>query len=118
MTDQPAVALPFYDKVIGLTSAEVPMGPDYSYTMFSVGDRQVGGSTTPQMEGVPNHWNVWFATADVDATVAAATGLGGSALVVPMDMPVGRMAQPSATRRARVAQPGVLDLSGKRIEAQ
>ena len=59
--------------------------------MFVVDGQQVGGSTPPQTEGVPNHWNVWFATADADATAARAVELGGAVLVAPMDMPVGRM---------------------------
>jgi predicted enzyme related to lactoylglutathione lyase len=91
VTTDAATALPFYEKVLGLTSEAVPFGPDYSYTMLTVDGRQVGGSTAPQADGVPNHWNVWFATADADATAGAATALGGTVLVGPMDMPVGRM---------------------------
>ena len=34
---------------------------------------------------------MWFATADADATAVTATELGGTVLVAPMDMPVGRM---------------------------
>lgn len=85
-------ALPFYETVLGLKSSSVQMGPDYAYTMFQVGDQQVGGATPPQMAGVPNHWNVWFAVASADETAARVTELGGSLLVEPMDMPVGRMA--------------------------
>jgi hypothetical protein len=44
--------------VIGLKSDAVPFGPEHSYTMFVVDGRRVGGSTAPQAEGVPNHWNV------------------------------------------------------------
>jgi uncharacterized protein len=44
------------------------------------------------MPGTPNHWHVYFAVADADATVARATELGGSILVEPFDTPVGRMA--------------------------
>jgi predicted enzyme related to lactoylglutathione lyase len=91
ITTDAGAALPFYDTVLGLRSETVPFGPGFSYTMFVVDGRQVGGSTPPQAEGVPNHWNVWFATADADATAARATELGGTVLVAPMDMPVGRM---------------------------
>jgi uncharacterized protein len=85
-------ALPFYEKVLGVQAVTVPMAPGYSYTMFQVGDQQVGGSTPPQMEGVPNHWHVWFSVESADATASTARELGGQLLVEPLDMPVGRMA--------------------------
>jgi predicted enzyme related to lactoylglutathione lyase len=39
---------------------------------------------------VPPHWNVCFAVADCDATVAKARELGATITVQPMDMPIGR----------------------------
>src|SRR5512133_1673459 len=71
---------PFYDTVLGLTSETVPFGPGFSYTMFVVDGQQVGGNTPPQTEGVPNHWNVWFATADAYATAARAVEREGAVL--------------------------------------
>ena len=85
-------ALPFYEKVLGLQAVTVPMGPDYSYTMFQLGETQVGGSTPPMMEGVPNHWHVWFVSADVDASATKARELGAELIVEPQQMPIGRMA--------------------------
>ena len=84
-------ALPFYEEVVGLSARSVPMG-EGEYTMLFVGEDMAGGATPPQMEGVPNHWHVWFAVSDPDATAAAATAAGGRALVGPVDMPVGRFA--------------------------
>lgn len=81
----------FYEQVVGLTTSDTEMGGD-SYTMFQVQDRPVGGTTAPQMPGVPNHWHVYFAVADADAAVAQATEHGGSVLTDPFDSPVGRMA--------------------------
>jgi hypothetical protein len=46
----------------------------------------------PQMAGVPNHWHVYFAVADADATVAKIKQLGGSVVVEPFDTPIGKMA--------------------------
>jgi predicted enzyme related to lactoylglutathione lyase len=85
-------ALPFYEKVFGVQAVSVPMGPDYSYTMFQVDGTQVGGSTAPQMEGAPNHWHVWFAVAALDESAALVRDLGGELLVEPTAMPIGRMA--------------------------
>jgi len=84
-------ALPFYEAVVGLSARKVPMGDD-EYTMLFVGEDMAGGATPPQMGGVPNHWHVWFAVGDPDATAAAAAAGGGSVLVGPMDMPIGRFA--------------------------
>jgi predicted enzyme related to lactoylglutathione lyase len=89
ITTNPSVA--FYQEVLGLTTSGVDMG-EGEYTIFQADDQQVGGTTAPQMPGVPNHWHVYFAVADADATAAKITERGGSLLVDPFDTPVGRMA--------------------------
>jgi hypothetical protein len=40
--------------------------------------------------GVPNHWLVYFAVADCDASVARLTELGGTVRLPPIDIPPGR----------------------------
>jgi predicted enzyme related to lactoylglutathione lyase len=90
ITDDPGVVT-FYQHVVGLTTSTMDMGIG-EYTMFEVGGQQVGGSVAPQMPGVPNHWHVYFAVADADATAAKVTELGGSILAAPFDTPVGRIA--------------------------
>jgi uncharacterized protein len=90
ITSDPAAAK-FYEQVLGMTTSIMDMGQG-PYTLFEVGGQMVGGTTPPQMEGVPNHWHVYFAVADADATAAKAKELGGSALVEPFDTPVGRIA--------------------------
>jgi|SRR5271170_316952 len=90
ITTDPAAAK-FYEQVLGVTTSVMDMGTG-EYTLFEVGGQMVGGSTPPPMEGVPNHWHVYFAVADADATAAKATELGGSVMVPPFDSPVGRMA--------------------------
>jgi uncharacterized protein len=84
-------ALPFYEAVLGLSARSMPMG-DAEYTMLYAGDAVVGGATPPHTDGVPNHWHVWFAVANADATAAAATAGGGRMLVAPTDMAIGRIA--------------------------
>jgi predicted enzyme related to lactoylglutathione lyase len=44
------------------------------------------------MEGVPNHWHVYFAVEDVAEAVAKATSLGGGVVNGPFDTPIGPMA--------------------------
>jgi predicted enzyme related to lactoylglutathione lyase len=44
-------------------------------------------------EGVPSHWNVYFGSADVDATIKLLESLGGSVLEPAEDTPYGRLAK-------------------------
>jgi uncharacterized protein len=81
----------FYEQVLGMTTSTMDMGPG-PYTLFEVGGQMVGGTIPPQMEGVPNHWHVYFAVADADACARKVAELGGSVLVEPFDTPVGRIA--------------------------
>jgi predicted enzyme related to lactoylglutathione lyase len=88
-TDPGAIA--FYEHVLGVTTSKMDMGAG-EYTLFEVGGQMVGGATAPQMPGVPNHWHVYFAVADADATAAKVTELGGTIIAEPVDTPVGRIA--------------------------
>jgi predicted enzyme related to lactoylglutathione lyase len=90
-SDDLAGALPFYEAVVGISPRDAPMGDD-TYTTLYVGEDMVGGATAPQMEGVANHWHVWFAVGDTDEAVARATGIGGSVAFGPLDIPIGRVA--------------------------
>ena len=74
-----------------MTTSTMDMGAG-EYTLFEVGGQMVGGTTAPQMPGVPNHWHVYFAVADADAAAAKVTELGGTVMVEPFDTPVGRIA--------------------------
>jgi uncharacterized protein len=91
ITADPA-AVAFYTAVLGLTTSTMDMGEGGVYTLFEAGGQQVGGSMAPPMPGIPNHWQVYFAVADADATAARAAELGGAVPVPPFDSPVGRMA--------------------------
>jgi uncharacterized protein len=90
ITTDPSAAA-FYEQVLGLTTSVMDMGSG-KYTIFEAGGQQVGGTTAPQMPGVPNHWHVYFAVADADASTAKVAELGGSILAGPFDIPVGRIA--------------------------
>jgi predicted enzyme related to lactoylglutathione lyase len=90
ITDDPA-AVSFYEQVFGVTTTTADMGEN-KYTMFEAGGQQVGGTMPPLMAGMPNHWHVYFAVADADATAAKIKQLGGSVMVEPFDTPIGKMA--------------------------
>lgn len=100
---------PFYQAVFGWEpNASQIEGMDY--TEFKVGDRSVAGGTAlrPGEEGVPSHWLVYFAAADVDASTARAAELGGTVLAQPMDFPGGRF---SVIRDPQGAVFGLLRMS-------
>lgn len=85
-------ALAFYAEVVGIGSqASEGLGDDYT-TITNVAGDVVGGATRPMAEGMPPHWNVYFAVADPDATAARVEALGGKAVVPNFDVEgVGRM---------------------------
>jgi uncharacterized protein len=93
ITDKPDSALAFYAAVFGVTSSTVEMGPGQTYHLLKVGGTDVGGCMEPPMPDVPNHWHVYFAVRDADATAAQAGAGGGQVAVEPFDIPsVGRSA--------------------------
>ena len=86
----------FYGEVFGWTATD--LGPDFGgYRIFNrAGDADgngIAGFMTVPEASIPPHWQPYVAVDDVDATVAKATELGGSAIMEPMDVPtIGRIA--------------------------
>lgn len=81
----------FYHEVFGWETGTIPMGDGASYTTFKVGGADIGGTAPPSMGQAP-HWQVWFGTADPDATAARAAELGAKVLVPPTDSAIGKFA--------------------------
>lgn len=87
----------FYTSVFGWTPGRPSFeGAPESYTVWEVSGKSVGGMMQMTDEffppEVPSHWQVCFAVADCDATVAKARALGATIFAEPMDMPIGRFA--------------------------
>jgi predicted enzyme related to lactoylglutathione lyase len=88
----------FYGGVFGCTVQEIPgatQGSADAPTRYSLqlGDLLVGGCHAPvPEEGDAPRWTVSFRVADADESAARAEQLGGSVLLPPMDVPVGRFA--------------------------
>jgi predicted enzyme related to lactoylglutathione lyase len=83
----------FYAAVFGW-GAKTNEGP-FPYTEFQVGGGSIAGGMpqppgTP--EGMPPFWAVYFAVADLEATLASVKELGGQVLMDGMDSPAGRFA--------------------------
>ena len=93
ITDKPDAALAFYEAVVGLEHATMEMAPGDNYILLKAGGTEVGGCMEPPMPEVPNHWHVYFAVEDTDASAAKASAEGGTIMVEPFDIPtVGRSA--------------------------
>ena len=87
----------FYASVFGWTPGRPSFeGAPESYTVWELSGKPIGGMMQMSEEyfpaEVPAHWNVCFAVADCDATVAKARELGATITSGPMDMPIGRFA--------------------------
>jgi predicted enzyme related to lactoylglutathione lyase len=95
-SDQPS-AKKFYEQLFGWTADDRPMGPDSFYTMFKLDGRDVAAACTLRPDqlqrGVPPHWNLYVAVANVDESAERAGELGASVLAPPFDVfDAGRMA--------------------------
>ena len=86
----------FYASLFGWTYEEEEFGEAGIYTIISIGGNTVGGlldisGRVP--EEVPNHWLVYFAVDDANATLATVREKGGNVAFGPTDIPrVGRTA--------------------------
>lgn len=92
-TDAPA-ARAFYTHVVGWTAQDGGM-QDVAYTLLLAGDVMAAGlmALPPQAAGAPPGWMGYVEVADVDATAAQATTLGGTVHLPPHDIPtIGRFA--------------------------
>jgi predicted enzyme related to lactoylglutathione lyase len=94
VSPDPKAAIGFYAELFGWKPREMDMGPGGTYTILQAGDRDVGGALPKEAtKGIPAHWNLYFTTRDVDASVSQIEGLGGKVLTKPQDIPnVGRFA--------------------------
>jgi predicted enzyme related to lactoylglutathione lyase len=87
----------FYPQVFGWSAGRPAFeGAPDTYTVWQLDGKPVGGMMQMSEEHfpseIPSHWNVCFAVADCDATVARARELGASVTSEPVDVPIGRFA--------------------------
>jgi predicted enzyme related to lactoylglutathione lyase len=93
VSSDPTAAMEFYSELLGTGTMEQDMGTPEPYRMLVVDEAPVAGVMPPPMEGIPNHWSVYFAVADMENTLAKTTELGGAVVVPEFDVPgVGKMA--------------------------
>jgi uncharacterized protein len=86
----------FYGAVFGWGFEDNDMGEMGNYTTISLGGNPVGGilnmSEREVPDEIPAHWLAYFAVENTDATIAEAEERGGSVMMGPVDIPVGRFA--------------------------
>ena len=83
MTRDTARAAEFYRSLFGWS---VQVDADSGYTMFTLDGTRVAGMMQMPTEvpsEAPSHWTPYFAVADADLAVNAATSLGGTVVVAP-----------------------------------
>jgi predicted enzyme related to lactoylglutathione lyase len=111
-----AAVLSFYRDVFRWDTQQVSDTDEFRYTTVQHGEESLAGvmdSSAFLPEGMPSHWAVYFGVADVDASVATVTKLGGTVIQPAEDTPYGRIATANdstgATFRLRgpnVSMPG------------
>jgi predicted enzyme related to lactoylglutathione lyase len=79
LADNYESALPFYESVLGMGASQMVSG-DPSYMLLNVGDHTVAGAGSLAEPGMPSHWRVYFEVADIEASRARASELGGKLL--------------------------------------
>jgi uncharacterized protein len=96
-TREPDASKVFYSSAFGWEPSDTEFGDTgVTYTTWRLVGAPVGGMMP--MVGdmwppdLPNHWMIYFASADVDATAAKAAELGGDVSVPPTDIAPGRFA--------------------------
>jgi uncharacterized protein len=88
-TDQNA-AKQFYQTLFGWDSADFPMGPEETYTIFRLKGRDCSAACTLRKDmiehGVPPHWMLYIAADHVDESTRRAGELGAKIVGGPFDV--------------------------------
>jgi uncharacterized protein len=98
----------FYVELLGWSAEDAPGG--FPRTTFTLGELLVGGGHAPAPGEDPTpRWSIAFWVADAEEAAARAEALGGTVLLPPMDIPVGRftvLADPQGASFTATAVPG------------
>lgn len=82
----------FYGELLGWTTTPME-GSDPPYLVIQTADgRSNGGIRPPAPPGTPPFWLVYFATADIGASLEKVTSLGGTVLMGATDIGVAKVA--------------------------
>ena len=87
-------AIAFYRNVFGWDVTDVSDSDEFRYSTLGKDDQARAGVMDARgylPEGAPSFWTVYFAVADVDASVAKAVQLGATVVDEATDTPYGRL---------------------------
>lgn len=93
-TGDPAAATRFYTALLGWKAEPTEMASDRPYTVYKVGERMNAGmaAMTERHGDAPPNWLVYFTVASCDVAQAIVEARGGSVLVPPAVLSMGRFA--------------------------
>jgi predicted enzyme related to lactoylglutathione lyase len=80
----------FYSELFGWTLDPME-GMEFPYLIIKKPDGSTNGGIRPAQGPEPSYWLNYFGTNDIDASHAKLTELGGSSLMGPVDIGVGRI---------------------------
>ncbi len=102
----------FYGSLLGWQATEVPMGDDFTYVMFDLGNN-MGTALSPLSDDIkPGDVILYFHSDDLDADIARVAELGGEVVLPRQDIPgfgaLGIFKDPTGNRVAfwQSANPG------------
>jgi predicted enzyme related to lactoylglutathione lyase len=85
-------AAEFYGALFGWTYEDNPHSPSRYLIGHNDGEMAAGlMQMTEEWGDAPPHWSVYFTVEDASATAAAIESSGGSVVVAPFDIPIGRI---------------------------
>ncbi|MCP3734681.1 VOC family protein [Sphingomonas sp. RP10(2022)] len=89
-TPDPDGAFAFYGGLFGWTKAgAMPMDEMGEYAFLGAGDARPGAVMSSTLTRAPQHWNMYFLAADIDAAIATAEKGGGQLIQGPDQIPGG-----------------------------
>ncbi len=88
-TSEVAASAAFIRTVLGVETGDTDLDGQ-PYTVVNVDGSTVAGITAPRHPSTPSHWDVYFATADIDASAAKIAAAGGAVLGEISDSSIGR----------------------------
>lgn len=86
----------FYEKVFGWKPETMSDTTEFRYTVLNVAEGENAGIMDASQflgEGVPAHWDVYFAVEDADKALETVARLGGSMVLPAESTPYGRIAE-------------------------
>jgi predicted enzyme related to lactoylglutathione lyase len=90
-TPDPGASADFYGGLFGWSTSQME-GSEMPYLVISNASRGNGGIREPMPPETPPFWLVYFATDDLDATLAKVTELGGNVLAPATDIGIAKIA--------------------------